>query len=156
MNDQKEFLTLQNFRNKSDQGKHIQAEIALNAFWNAQEFGELNNRLQRSPSFESKALITRRTGETLPVPLEFCFSVSPLQSYGPQLYGATASLTLICVFSTQQNHHAISLPLMASPALSTSHFILHTHAVTLEQNNYIHWFYSVCVILLYLLFPPMS
>lgn len=100
MNDQKEFLTLQNFRNKSDQGKHIQAEIALNAFWNAQEFGELNNRLQRSPSFESKALITRRTGETLPVPLEFCFSVSPLQSYGPQLYGATASLTLICFLNS--------------------------------------------------------
>ena len=29
MNNKKEFLTLQNFRNKSDQGKHIQTEIAL-------------------------------------------------------------------------------------------------------------------------------
>lgn len=76
MNDQKEFLTLQNFRNKSDQGKHRQTEIALSAFWNAQEFGELNIRLQRSPSFESKTLITCRTGQTLPLPLEFCFSVS--------------------------------------------------------------------------------
>ena len=60
----------QDFRPKCDQGKPIQTETVLTAFWKAEGFGRLGIRCrERSPSFGSKGLMTCRTGEILALPL---------------------------------------------------------------------------------------
>lgn len=137
--------THQNFRNKSDQGKLIQAETVLSALWTTQGFGGLDIRHQkRSPSFESRELITCRIRETLALPWNYSpVQFSALQNCESQLPDATDNLTLI------RFPNSARTPCYFSLSCHTQHYpypTLHfTHVQFLEQYNSIHLPYIVCV-----------
>lgn len=107
----------------------------------------------QSPSYESKGRITCGSGETLALSREFFFRVT-LSSLE---FRSTASwchslLTLICGFSTQQDHPAIS-PF----SCHAWHDLLPTSCLTYSRYSRAVWFHRlfhvVCVTSTYIITP---